>query len=382
MNGFTRTASHSPDSCPASTVAASADHAPARRSGLHGRPPGGAGLSKAHIPSRPSTGTLTCYRGASLLEVRLRTTGIKGKASRKPRGEITEFTDASRRRMLYLMAKIETGAIPFFVTLTYPDKFPLYNDAYKRHLEVFCGRLLRRWPKAAVIWKLEFKERKSGANSGKVAPHYHLFVYNVPWRFPFRCERADHYTLEESSIPGYGQQVWTEKARAGEAEAFGGAWMVNQATPEGEETSRGEVVGADCFKRWVSRNWFDVVASDDLRHYLAGTKVEKLRSVKGAFAYAAKRYVSKKDDMPELEHKPGRFWGVIGRKNLRLGKREETALTSKQADQVRRWIRRYRWANTPPEKRRFLRKSQLWSQEFTAKVFCNVEFWLECLRRG
>ena len=28
-----------------------------------------------------------------------------------------------------------------------------------------------------MIWKLEFKERKSGENKRKIAPHYHLFVY-------------------------------------------------------------------------------------------------------------------------------------------------------------------------------------------------------------
>jgi hypothetical protein len=36
-------------------------------------------------------------------------------------------------------------------------------------------------------------------------------------------------------------------------------------------------------------------------------------------------------------------------------------------------------ANTPPDKRKFLRKSQLWSEDFTAKLFYNVEFWLERL---
>jgi hypothetical protein len=39
-------------------------------------------------------------------------------------------------------------------------------------------------------------------------------------------------------------------------------------------------------------------------------------------------------------------------------------------------MRRYRWANTAPEKREFLRMSQLRSQELTAKLFCNVELWL------
>ena len=42
-------------------------------------------------------------------------------------------------------------------------------------------------------------------------------------------------------------------------------------------------------------------------------------------------------------------------------------------------MRRYRVANTPPEKRKYLRKSRLWSKDFTAKLFCNVEFWLERL---
>ena len=83
--------------------------------------------------------------------------------------------------------------------------------------------------------------------------------------------------------------------------------------------------------------------------------------------------------MPEVQHKPGRFWGVVGRKNLPFGKREVREVSAKEAVQIRRTMRRYRWANTPPEKRKCLRKSQLWSQDFTAKLFCNVEFWLERL---
>jgi hypothetical protein len=52
-------------------------------------------------------------------------------------------------------------------------------------------------------------------------------------------------------------------------------------------------------------------------------------------------------------------------------------VSAKEAVQIRRIMRRYRWANMSPEKRKFLRKSQLWSQDFTAKLCCNVEFWLE-----
>jgi hypothetical protein len=137
------------------------------------------------------------------------------------------------------------------------------------------------------------------------------------------------------------------------------------------------MLNLDGFRGWVARHWYDVVGSKSFSHFRAGTRVEKIRTAKGAFAYAAKRYVAKKEEMPELMHKPGRFWGVVGRKNLPFGKREDREVTASQAVKLRRVMRRYRVANTPPEKRKFMRKSQLWSEDFTAKLFCNVEFWLE-----
>ncbi len=76
---------------------------------------------------------------------------------------------------------------------------------------------------------------------------------------------------------------------------------------------------------------------------------------------------------------PPPCWGVIGREHLPLGKREDLEVTASEAVKLRRVMRRYRLANTPPEKRKFLRKSQLWSEDFTAKLFCTVEFWLERL---
>ena len=38
--------------------------------------------------------------------------------------------------------------------------------------------------------------------------------------------------------------------------------------------------------------------------------------------------------MPELNHKPGQFWGVVGRKNLPLGKREGREVSAKEAVQL------------------------------------------------
>ena len=62
-----------------------------------------------------------------------------------------------------------------------------------------------------------------------------------------------------------------------------------------------------------------MVGSGDFAHYLAGTRVERLTTIKGAFAYAGKRYITKKEELPLREQKPGRYWGVIGRNTCRLG---------------------------------------------------------------
>ena len=88
--------------------------------------------------------------------------------------------------------------------------------------------------------------------------------------------------------------------------------------PDSREFPNDEDDAADSLKCWVSRNWFGVVGSGDFAHYLAGTRVERLRTIKSAFAYAGKRYLAKKEEMPAMEQKPGRYWGVIGRQHLPL----------------------------------------------------------------
>ena len=112
--------------------------------------------------------------------------------------------------MLELLAKVEQAAVPLAFTLTYPDNFPLYREDYKGHLEAFCDRMQRRWPGAAIIWKLEFKERQSGKNKGKIAPHYHLLVFGVPWRFRFKEERGESARLRRVRVHEGGEH-WKEE---------------------------------------------------------------------------------------------------------------------------------------------------------------------------
>jgi hypothetical protein len=49
------------------------------------------------------------------------------------------------------------------------------------------------------------------------------------------------------------------------------------------------MMGLDGFRDWVARHWYEVVGSKSFSRFRAGRRVEKLRTVEGAFAYAAKR---------------------------------------------------------------------------------------------
>jgi hypothetical protein len=44
---------------------------------------------------------------------------------------------------------------------------------------------------------------------------------------------------------------------------------------------------------------------------------------------------------------------------------------------VKLWgdMRRYLLGNTPPEKQKYLRNSQVWPEDLTFKLFCNMETW-------
>lgn len=92
------------------------------------------------------------------------------------RGAITEFSAKSRRRMLNMAASIDRAAcpkLPIFITLTYPAEWPAETATCKAHLDAFTKRLVRRFPHASLLWKLEYQRRG--------APHYHLLLFNVPF---------------------------------------------------------------------------------------------------------------------------------------------------------------------------------------------------------
>jgi hypothetical protein len=276
------------------------------------------------------------------------------------RGEIEEFTAASRRRMLDYLAKVDDGAVPFMAGLTYPDEFDRYawdGEQVKRHIDTLSKRFARRFPDGCLMWKLEFQPRKSGVNKGKIAPHIHAFVWGVPWGFEWKTMRTEQVRLRRRMIGSV--VVWDEGILAGGEWVEGHSALVDEregwgairVEPHGKCPS---VVNGDSIANWFARNWYDVVGSGEVKHYRAG-----------------------KDWRVHLVCEAGAILGHCWP--------HESAARSAGCSGVDEWagvetvMRRYRMATCPKEKRAKMRKGQLFSRDFTVKLFAGVEFWMERL---
>lgn len=202
------------------------------------------GLSNPHICTRE--GKITAWAAGTLVKVTRPQLTEREQVGGGKRGKVTQFTAASRRRMLYTVGKIQRAKLPVMVTLTYPSQFPTEGVIWKNHLRRWWQRLKRRLPLSGGIWKLEPQKRG--------APHFHLLIWGV------------------AGVPLHE------------------------------------------FMCWVSRSWYQVVGSGDVKHLAAGTRVEQIRDRRGVLAYATK-YLGKVV-VPGLDpeesgwDEPGRFWGI------------------------------------------------------------------------
>jgi len=143
-----------------------------------------------------------------------------------PRGRIMGFSYKSRKRMLDFLNSVRDKHVgeALFVTLTYPDVFPEDAAKWHRDIDVFLKRMRRCHPRSAAVWRLEWVPRRSGVNVGRLAPHFHLLLFHVPY-------------LD---------------------------------------------------LRWLAQSWYETVGSGDERHLGAGTQAQRVRSRRGVVYYAAK----------------------------------------------------------------------------------------------
>lgn len=114
-------------------------------------------------PNQEVTVSAEVYKRDVVLHVRHKQP--RGLARPNPRGSITGFSPASRRR-LQLLVRNTADMWDAFLTLTYPENFPMDGVAVKKQLHAFTMYLTRR--KIAYLWILEFQRRG--------APHFHVLI--------------------------------------------------------------------------------------------------------------------------------------------------------------------------------------------------------------
>jgi hypothetical protein len=104
---------------------------------------------------------------------------------------------------------------------------------------------------------------------------------------------------------------WANMRRWLARRGVAGAWFMEfqeRGAPHFHAFLTGEVP-----KEEVAAAWYQIVGSGDERHLRAGTRIEALRELHAAGAYAAK-YLKKQEqkEVPEGFSDVGRFWGLFG----------------------------------------------------------------------
>lgn len=214
----------------------------------------GAGLSKLHIVtdpfSPPGAGQLTISVGGSL--VRLERPGLNRSMPRPDakRGRIKEWSSKSRMALKCVLGRLRRDALAGSHFVSLT--YPADFPAPDDH-GVYKNHL-------RVMGQAMVREFGDGAAA--------------VWKLEFQKRGAAHYHLL----------------------AFG--------------------LGPDVVKvrQWFARRWFEIVGSDDDKHFRAGTQVDTARSVGGAMSYLCK-YLAK-DDQTRPGNFTGRYWGKINGKAL------------------------------------------------------------------
>jgi len=312
---------------------------------------------------------------------------------RAGRGICKGFSVSSRRTMLNKLNMVsKSTSLPDFITLTFPDD--CFRDSvteFARHakstLDTWLKRLKRVAPEAAGFWRMEWQSRKSGPLEGKLFPHFHLMMWNLARRATGRFGQ-DGNPVSESFVSFEDQQV--------ELDFFSTLTTACGAVevPEGEGASLPEVTenssswksifmdgaqrrvfvgvtagltkGGECrgmprrlekaiaqqmdervnrkqmsFFDWSSLSWYHVVGSGNLKHFMAGVSVERVKSWGGVMSYCSK-YMAKLGEHNFLTDVPvGRSWGIFNRVYIPWGKMMELPLPEEMGVRVRRIMRRY-----------------------------------------
>lgn len=227
-------------------------------------------------------GQVTYYEGGELVE--FHGVGMGPKIDGATRGEITEFSRDSRRRLMRSVAKINKGkaGMPSFLTVTYGQNCPTDAREWKEHLRKFWQSFERRYPKAFCVWRLEFQTERISEQFPYGIPHFHFLIWNGP------------------QIVG--------RRHAGYRKGCN-----------------------ELLFRMVRRIWVRVTKGGE-KEMAASTRMEMIRSKNGIFHYLSK-YLGKVEQaggvLAPLPDGIGRFWGWRNRAELKSVVEPKTVISSR-----------------------------------------------------
>ena len=249
-------------------------------------PQQGCSLSSPHNLSPSPSVDVTTYVGASLVRIRF-PHPVRRQVGGGRKGKVRGQSPKSQRAMMNFVNSINmerVNAPPLFITLTYPDRFPTENAIWTEHFNHrFHKRLERRFPGAAVIWRKEFKRRKTGENAGKWAPHYHLLLF----------------------VEAEPSQIY----------------------------------------EWLSKAWYESCGRICDDHLVSGIRVRHVRSWEGAKRYVAKR-PGEVGQLEQSMPSPGRSLGKWNASALPIEEQHEQ-LSYAQGIKLRRVVRKLTGVNPP-----------------------------------
>lgn len=218
---------------------------------------------------------------------------------RSTRGNVSHFSRKSRKRMIERLAMLRSVDHGYFATPTYPDDVPHTPEKAKRDLHALQKRIMRRFPNAGGIWRIEIKPRLSGELVGQLAPHFHILLFGIHMH---------------------------------------------------------EVI----FRRWFERAWSEIVYETNRPPRRVRTRVDTINSRKHAARYASK-YAAKEETLESCNNSLdfviswGRRWGSFGA--LDFACQMTLTITGDRVVELRRMVARWMKARGSHYARRLARGS-------------------------
>lgn len=271
-----------------------------------------------------------------------------------PRGVIDGFSYASRRRLMRFLGELERTARPYFVTLTYPDDFPTDPETWKDDLHKFRRRLERRVSNVAAVWRLELERRKSGENRGRLAPHFHLLIYNV-LDFDLAAFVEDHW--HDLAGNGSDDHRWVHSKERGKAVTLMQSWRHCSAYAA-KELAKTAQAAIETFSLEVDEP--------------AVGKVSVVSNRTGETVYVCESNEAAREFIEAFAQYPdgvGRFWGAWGRERLPWTARVAVWVADRVSTKMIRYMRKHAGID---------RAFSTW-QSLT--VMCDVAQWLRLFSR-